>query len=285
MLYEKIIHTPGTSFSHKVYPRFTMPWHYHPEFELIVITSGGGKRFVGDHMDDFGPGDLVLYGANLPHFHMCYGLLENDPDKVSGSEVIQFSSDIFPAGMESLTEFNAVASLLERSKRGVRFLNPPSMERVCAMMRHIDKLSGIRRVFALMRILEMLGRATDYKLMTSGEYSSNLIEGDDNDPANRVYRYLNNHYKEDVTLAQIADHVGFNPSALCRYFKKRAQTGIFECLARIRIGFACKLLSQSPLPISQIAYESGYHNIANFNRQFKAITGVSPSEYRGAVNG
>ena len=143
MLYEKIIHDMGSTFSHKVYPRFTMPWHYHPEFELMIITSGGGKRFVGDYVDDFHPGDLVLYGANLPHFHMGYGCMENYPDKVSGSEVIQFTEDIFPEKLDEFGDLSIVAHLLECSKRGRKFTNPPSVQRICRMMRHIDHLSGV----------------------------------------------------------------------------------------------------------------------------------------------
>ena len=210
---------------------------------------------------------------------MCYGVMENDPDKVSGSEVIQFTEDIFPEKLDELGELSIVADLLERSKRGIKFTNPPSVERICRMMRHIDHLSGVKRVFALLRILEILGRMKDYKLLTSGDYSANLVGEDDNDPVNKVYRYLNNNFKEAITLDQIASYVGFNPSALCRYFKKRAQKSIFECLVEIRIGFACKLIANSSLNISQIAYNSGYHNIANFNRQFKRLTGYAPSEY------
>lgn len=110
-MYEKIIHDRGSSFSHKVYPYFTMPWHNHPEYGLIVIISGGGKRAAGDYMDDY-PGDLVLYGTNLPHYHMCYGLPEDDPERVSGSEVIQFSGDILPGDMAALEGFAVVFDLL-----------------------------------------------------------------------------------------------------------------------------------------------------------------------------
>ena len=280
MLYEKIIHEKGNSFSHKIYPYFTMPWHYHPEFELIVITSGGGKRFVGDYIDDFKVGDLVLFGANLPHFHMCYGLDGDDPGKISSCEVIQFTSDVFPENMEQMSEFVAVRDLLERSRRGIKFTRPPEVGRVCRMMRAMDKMSGVRRVFALFRILEILGRMENYRLLASNSYSANLVGEDDNHPINRVYRYLQNNFKENVTLDQVAEYAGFNPTALCRYFKKRAQKSIFECLGEIRINFACKLLLNSTFTISQIAYESGFRNIANFNRQFRSLTGFSPSEYK-----
>ena len=280
MFYEKIIHELGSTFSHKVYPQFTMPWHYHPEYELIVITSGGGKRFVGDYMDDFKPGDLVLFGANLPHFHMCYGLLNNDPQNISSCEVIQFSKDLFPDKLDQIDEFSAVADLLQRNKRGIKFTNPPSIERICRIMRYMDRQSGVKRIAILFRILEMLAGMSEYKLLTSGDYSAEFMSNEDVDPVNRVYFYLINNFRDDISLEQLASYIGFNPSALCRYFKKHTQKSIFECLVEIRIGFACKLITNSLLTITQIAYESGYHNISNFNRQFKRLTNYSPSEYR-----
>ena len=280
MIYEKIIHGVNTTFSHKVYDHFTMPWHYHPEYELIVILSGGGKRFVGDYVDDFSKGDLAFFGANLPHYHMCYGLVNNIPEKVSGCEVIQFPSEIFPENMTSINELSVVGNLLERSKQGVIFTNPPNISRVQQMMNFIDRSHGIKRFIALLRILDMLGRSSEYRLITSPDYSINLTAEDENDPANRVYKYMLNHFKEEITLDKLASQAGFNASALCRYFKKRSQKSIFECLQEIRVDFARKLILNSSMPISHIAYECGYTNVSNFNRQFKKIMEMTPTEYK-----
>lgn len=280
MLYEKILHGAGNSFSHKFYPHFTMPWHFHPEFELILIVSGHGKRFVGDTVESFSTGDLVLLGENLPHFHMCDGLYANDEELYSSSEVIQFKKDIFPQAMEQIQEYAAINDLLERSRHGIKFTSPPERENIRKLMAHIDKLTGIKRITGLMRILDILGRMKEYKLITGTEYFNSTTQGELNDPIDIVFTYLNNNFKENISLEDIAAQAGFNPSSLCRYFKKRVQKSIFESLNELRIGFACKLIANSDYTISQIAYESGYRNIANFNRQFKKTTKLSPSEYR-----
>lgn len=280
MLREEIHHNIGSSFSHIVYDHFTMPWHYHREYELIVITSGGGKRFVGDFVDDFAVGDLVLFGSELPHFHMCCGLIENDSSKISGCEVIQFPRSVFPADMDNIQEFTVISELLQRSRRGVKFTNPPSLERICRMMRHLDSLQGVKRVATLFRILEVLGCSSDYQLLTKGNYSMNIVGSNDDDPVNRVYKYLHENFREQIVLEDIASKLGFNTSALCRHYKRRVQKSIFESLQEIRIGFACKLLKNSSLSITQIAFECGYKNIANFNRQFRAIMKLTPSQYK-----
>ena len=280
MIQEHIIHNIGTSFSHIMYEHFTMPWHYHEEYELILITSGGGKRFVGDYVDDFNPGDLVFLGANLPHYHMCYGLVNNDKNKVSSCEVIQFTSNIFPSNIDSLEEFAIIYDLLQRSRYGIKFINPPSISRIQKMMTYIDSLKGIKRIYALMRILETLGKLPNYKLLTSPDYYSDIDRNNFSDITNKVYKYLLAHFKDKISLEELSDSFGFNAAALCRYYKRRTQKSIFESLKEIRINFACKLLLNSSLSVSQIAYECGYENISNFNRQFKSILKMTPSEYR-----
>ncbi len=280
MIQEHIIHNIGTSFSHIVYDRFTMPWHYHEEYELILITSGGGKRFVGDYVDDFKPGDLVLLGANLPHYHMCYGLVSNDTKQISSCEVIQFTNNIFPNNIDSLEEFVIISDLLQRSRYGIKFTDPSTSNRIKKIMTRIDSLKGIKRVYVLMHILEILGKLPNYKLLTSPDYYSSINLNNTSNITNRVYKYLLENFKSKVSLKELSLSFGFNTTALCRYYKRRTQKSIFESLKEIRINFACKLLINSSLSISQIAYECGYDNISNFNRQFKSILGMTPSEYK-----
>ena len=116
--------------------------------------------------------------------------------------------------------------------------------------------------------------------MSATAYSSTNFAVEANEPVSKIYTYLFNHYKEKITLREIADHVKQNPSALCRYFRQRTDKSIFQCLAEIRVEHACKLLSYSNLSVSQIAYESGYGNVPYFIKQFESITRQTPKEYR-----
>ena len=53
-------------FDYHYYPT---PWHYHPEFEIVFVTESTGKRFIGDHISDFAPGNIALLGPNIPHLY------------------------------------------------------------------------------------------------------------------------------------------------------------------------------------------------------------------------
>jgi len=78
----------------------------------------------------------------------------------------------------------------------------------------------------------------------------------------------------------LAEKVGMNKSALCRYFKKITGKNIFEYIIEFRISYASKLVANSDIRISSIAYDSGFKNISHFNNQFKIVTGYTPSQYR-----
>jgi AraC-like DNA-binding protein len=128
-------------------------------------------------------------------------------------------------------------------------------------------------------ILDLLGQDKNAIQLLNYDYYKS-ITADKNEIINNVYEYLVNNFKNEVTLKEIADHVNYNPSTLCSFFKKHTQFTIFDCLRDIRISFACKLLNNSAQNITQIAYESGYNNLSHFNRQFIQHTSLTPSEYR-----
>lgn len=134
------------------------------------------------------------------------------------------------------------------------------------------------------QILERLCQCKKTNILSDIAYNSSNLLKETNEPVNRVYTYLFNHFKDKISLKEIADYVKQNPSALCRYFKQRTDKSIFQCLAEIRIEHACKLLAYSNLTVAQIAYESGYNFVPHFITQFEKITKRTPSEYRLQIN-
>ncbi|WP_372638124.1 helix-turn-helix domain-containing protein [Fodinibius sp.] len=72
-------------------------------------------------------------------------------------------------------------------------------------------------------------------------------------------------------------------TAFCRYFKKVTGKTFFTYLNEYRGGYACKLLMQTNLNVSEICYKSGFNSISNFNKQFKAITDTSPVRYKNKL--
>lgn len=279
-LHRKIIHSVEQSFSHTTYKRLTMPLHYHEEFELILFTAGSGKEFIGDVVEEYSAGDLILIGSNVPHLHLCNSSTDKNVEEFSQCELLQFPDTIFPDNMENVYEYSFIYALLQKSYFGIKFRDKGLVDEVCKIMRGVDEKSDIERLMELFRILNTLGKRKDYLLISPSRCGIESFFGKKYEPVNRIYSYLVHHFKHEVHLNEISELIGLNSASVCRYFKQRTGKTIFECLIEIRIEHACRLLTHSNLDVLQIAYEVGYNNISNFNKQFKNITKQTPTEYR-----
>ena len=285
ILERKIVHDMATVCSHISYPRFVLPLHKHVEYEIMLFTQGSGKQFVGEGVSDYKAGDMALIGSNVPHLHLCHTKLDatsasNPEEKASAGEAIQFRPDIFPGQMEGIPDYHLIHDLLQKSQYGIRFYDEGLFDEMLEMVREFDSFGYTSRIVCLLRMLEKLHDCQHFRLLSDTAYNQANLIPDVKEPVNKVYAYLYNHFKEKVTLGEIAEFVNQNPAALCRYFKQRTDRSIFQCLAEIRIEHACKLLTYSKMNVSQIAYESGYNSVTHFVAQFEKITKRTPSEYR-----
>lgn len=285
VLERKIVHNMATLCSHISYPRFVLPLHKHAEFEIMLFTKGCGKQFVGEGVSDFRTGDVALIGSNVPHLHLCNTKLSDDSEagEPCSGEAVQFRPELFPAPMLELPDYSHIHDLLQKSRYGVRFYDEGVYEELSEMLDELDRTEHTARIICLLRMLERLYHCRHIELLSDTAYNSaNGMPGVE-EPVNKVYAYLYNHFKEQIALQDIAGYVKQNPSALCRYFKQRTDKSIFQCLAEIRIEHACKLLAYSEMTVSQVAYESGYNSLTHFSAQFKRHTQRKPSEYRAQI--
>lgn len=280
ILERKIAHGPTSSFSHVEYSQFLLPWHRHEEYEIMIFTGGHGRQFIGDGIVEYQKGDLTLIGGGVPHLHLCNDIATGKKQSSSSGEALQFTKALFPIQMNTLPDFMEIDALLERSQYGIRFYDKHLWEEVYDMVLSLDKMRGIRRVIQLYYILDILSKSTDYKLVSETMYYRNNPLDSNSNPVDKVFWYLYRHFREKVTLKDIASYVNQDATALCRAFKKGTDKSIFRCLAEIRVKHACKLLLNSNLTISQIAYECGYGSLSFFNEQFKEIIHSTPSEYK-----
>lgn len=260
---------------------FNMPWHFHPEYELTLITEGYGKRFIGDHVEPFAAGDLVFIGSGVPHVWINDSKF-HEPDTTLnvGALVVQFSAALLNTEMLSMHEFTNIRRLLQKSARGIKILLP-ARDEVANRLEAMHNTQGIRRFSILMETLDYIEHKNNYHLLsaTANSYPSTP---DTNEKLQRVTRYLVNNYHRPLSLEEIAKEANMNVSAFCRFFKTHTRKTFSQYLNDLRVGYACKLLQDENLSISQICYECGFNNLSYFNRQFKRVTRQTPREYRSA---
>lgn len=257
-------------------PAFSSPWHFHPEYELTHIVQSRGRRFVGDHISRFGPGELVLVGSNLPHF-WHNDAIGNTPATEARSVVMQFRADCLGNDFLTQPELAGVQKLLRRSQRGIQFTGPVC-EAVGTLMQRILGMSGLERLIGFLNVLQQLEKAPGRELSSRGFVPS--LDERAAGRVNQVYQWVFTHFAGPLDHNVIARRVGMSRSALCHCFKRVTGRTLTDFIIEIRIGHARKLLIETDQSVAEIAYASGFESLSNFNHHFRKLAGISPKEYR-----
>ncbi|PHN04927.1 AraC family transcriptional regulator [Flavilitoribacter nigricans] len=281
---EKVQPTSRQSFAIKeeILPYIRIGWHFHPEYELTLFTHSTGRRLTGDHIGNFGPGDLLLIGPNLPHYMRNDELYyEERPDHYIRAIVVHFAEDFLGADFFSRPELWEIRKLLAQSARGLH-MHGAVQAAVAPLMESLLAQDGYERLRTLLDILQLIAQSDERSALASVGYE-NAIPEKDARRINIVYDYLFQHFAEDVSLGEVAALVRMNPSAFCKFLKKRSGKTFSQLLNELRIGHACKLLLEERLPVSEVCYRCGYNSLSYFNRKFKAATGYSPLRYQQKV--
>lgn len=254
-------------------------WHYHPELELIHIEQGSGTQFVGDNIRNFQSGDLLLIGPNLPHYWRCdEKYFHRGSQLYAQATVVHFSEDIFGKPFLALPENKAIHDLLVKARLGMKILGEGT-DKVKALLRELLNQTNGNPMISLMQILETLAHCEEINLLSNTQYQ-NEYDQYDTDRINHIYQYSISNFQKKISIEEIAEVANISPHSFCRYFKSRSRKTYSQFLLELRIGHACKLLSESRIPVAQVCFESGFNNFANFNKYFKLHTGKSPMQYQ-----
>lgn len=259
-------------------PCLDVPWHFHPETEIIYVEKSTGSRFVGDHSESFGAGDIGLIGPNLPHVWKSDPIYhKNIPGLMVRVLVVHFNDEIFKSPLAKLPEMQGISQLLHESQFGIKFIGS-ARAHIEVQMKAIIRTSGIQKLTKLIEMLDFMSKTEEKKLLASTGYSK-IRKSDDFDRFDKAHRYMIENFQQNISLEDVSGIVSMTPTSFCRYFKKHTKKSFLSVLHEIRIGHACKLLIENKLNISGISYECGFNNLSNFNEQFKKIKGISPSQY------
>ena len=261
-------------------PYFATPWHYHPEYELVLIEASEGRRYVGNAMSDFHTGDLCFFGSNLPHLYRNPPAhYSRDSQLRAKSIVIHFREASLGRDFFLLPQMKKINDFLERSAQGIDILGV-ARRQIIEKMREMIYLSGVRRMVLLLEILDILSHTNDCRVISGpGIIGQNAYDAG---RLKKVLSFITQNFHRDLTLAEVASIVYMTRTSFCRFFLTRTKKTFSGYLRELRLNHASRLLTEKELNISTIAINSGYNNLSNFNRQFKEKYGVSPHDYRYA---
>ena len=258
------------------WPNDLCRWHAHEEYELHLITETRGKAFVGDHIGDFKAGDLFMTGPNLPHNWVT--------DKIWSKPVstrdmlVQFSHKSVEKLAEGFPEFSQVLQLLQLAQSGIIFegFNPTFAR---GHMEAIRDNKGAERILSFVRFLVRLNEHAEKKTLSVAK----LIQpqgGSKHARIAEVVDYIVKEFSEALSVSEAAKMANMTEITFSRNFQTVTGHSFVEFLNRIRIGEACGMLYASDDQIIMISQAAGFKNLANFNRRFLKVKGMTPSEYR-----
>lgn len=263
---------------------FDKPWHFHEEYELVMIEKSKGSKFIGDKVSDFEEGDLMLIGPKIPHFfHNNIDYYKKNGKLEASSIFIHFTEDFLGKNFFDLPEMKLVQKLLENSQFALEIhgkIRQNIIERLGGMCAE----SGPQRLVSLLDILIKISESDEVVQVLTSRYEETrqheIGKSREASRINTVFEYISNNFNREIYVQEIADKLHMSTASFSRYFKHHTRKTFSDYVTELRISHACKLLMLDDQNISQISFDSGFENLSNFYKHFRRITGIIPKEYR-----
>jgi AraC-like DNA-binding protein/quercetin dioxygenase-like cupin family protein len=249
-------------------------WHYHREFELTLTLNSEGQRYVGEAIESYADGDLVLLGSNLPHAWMSQRKLNESQPHVA--HVFWIRADWLDALLATMIELRPLRTTLLNASRGMIFSDAAS-KAVRTLVFKMEEISPVRRLIRLIEILAVLAEDKNFRLLCAPREERASLSVSDLPRIDRALAHIHKNYESsNISMTQLAELAALSVSGLHRLFKRHTRQTVHEYISQLKIGKACSLLISTDKPISRIAEEVGYANLSHFNRQFLSIKGLRP---------
>lgn len=252
-------------------------YHQHEEIQISLVVRGEGKLVVGDSLSHYQSGDLLVFGSKVPHlFKTTY--TGYDTHMIS----LFFTQTSFGTHFFNLPELKKTQLFFDHAAYGFKVLSEKQV--LYDLFMEITNVENkLRRFTLFLSILEILNDASVERL-SEDQLQRNYREVEGQRMA-KIFQKVMQDFAEDVSLAEVSALANMTPNAFCRYFKQRTNKTFFRFLTEIRINNAAQLLqANKDLSIAEAAYQSGFKNLSNFNRKFKEIKSLTPSDYRKSLH-
>jgi AraC-like DNA-binding protein len=265
----------GRTFSVERGDRSIFRWHHHEYCEVFVPVHGRGRTVVGDYTGQVHAGQVYLVGPRVPH---AFYTVDQVQVPQRGMSFLVLTASIERV-CKSIPELTGLAGLQERSRRGLLF-GPHTASRVSEVFSRIPDTKDPMKLSILgLEVFQVLQKTREYKYLAGPGYPAKVNEQEYR-RINAVTEFLHGSYTRPLCLAEIAEHIHVSQPTLCRLFKRAMGKSVLDYVTELRIGHACNLLAETSLSITEIAMESGYNTLSNFNRMFLRLKKQAPHQFR-----
>ncbi len=279
----KIEALPSSQYGVKVVTfekeRIDSHWHFHPEFELVWMDEGEGILHAGRALYPYRAGQLVVLGANLPH---AYASTPTQGAKARWT-VLHFRHSLWGDAFWELPENKRILRFITRAECGYVFSGTTAQACAERMKRIETRQAGQMPLAVLLQLLYDLALERKRHRLNPSSVSGGKRPG--NDPRlGVVLERLERCFRDaSLTQAQVAGWLYMSPQSFSRFFHQQSGRPFQQHLNELRIARVCARLQEGEQTVAEIAFESGYSSLSNFNRRFREVTGCTPSTYRASL--
>lgn len=256
-------------------PSFELNYHFHEAYELTFINKGNGKRVIGNEVATFSDGDFVLINSTVPHTWIS----DNQPqEEWVEAYVIQIDKKGLKKSFETIVYVQQILQLLEQMPSAIVFhcdnyTNIASLFKECIVSRGLSQLIRLLQIFDY--LFQIKNKTTIHSVVNF--YQLNKVQST---TLQNILNHLLKHYKNKISISEIANIANLTPTATCRFFKQKTNKTIIQYVNELRIQFATQQLIETNQTVSFIASDAGFESMAFFHKVFKEVTGKTPGEYR-----
>ena len=252
-----------------------VPLHWHGEFEINYILSGCGEFLCANERFTAHSGDIVILPPNILHAIYPCGESSLRYDTIVFSPELLGSSDNDRCACECIRP-------LVSGTLGMNCHITPARPYYTELMTTIENIFSCAKGNSPQ--LDMLMRSELLRLLWLLENSGDIFRKAETDTRSETLRpvlqYIKESFREELSVEMLAKQAHLSPSYFMGLFKRTAGMSAIEYINHMRIKAACDILLSSEKTIAETAYECGFRNLSNFNKQFRRIAGCTPTEYR-----
>lgn len=286
---ENVLNTTSSDWTVREYhcrvhkQEFSCSWHYHNEYELVLYQDPhgvfNGSYLAGDAIGEIHHNTALLYGPGLPH--MLTGQILGTEEKAHHSIIVWFKQPWIEKLQATIPEARHIKRLLEQASYGVKF-SADTSQKVAELLSGIEAIERQYQAVRVIEVLLLLSNDSEYLRLSSSPYRLKQLSGDQDayQKVERATRFIEENYNASIKISDLCKALHISESSAYRLFEKHYGMSFSDHVKQFRIGKACELLASTSLPISLIAERTGFQNLSNFNRQFKAVKEMTPSTFR-----
>ncbi|MDR0725199.1 MAG: AraC family transcriptional regulator [Prevotellaceae bacterium] len=250
-----------------------LTFHQQKTWELSYVITGRGTRIVGDATEYFSQGEVILIPPDIPHCWSFDKYVFDGEGKIENVTIV-FSNTLLENSKIAFPELSGIIAEIQCYTDAISF-GGNTLSQLQTILTSMIREDKVERLSSLIKLFALI--SSPEKTVTVGH----PVTDDRNAKRlQQIHLYVMNNYQRDITLDEVARFACMAKSSFCIFFKKMTNQSFFAFLTEYRVTSSCQMLLKTGKSVAEICFASGFRDVPYYNRVFKKLKGMTPTEYR-----